>query len=110
MTREYGYVVTFWTNVPPHGRVWINKDVDWSIDSEEEGMSNRPAVVAEMSNSSVAIYVGSIWKRNGYGSMGISPPIHSSKRLALGPLNLGMLDDKLSIFMFAERRNPFASF
>ena len=63
MRREYGYVVTFWTNVPPHGRVWINKDVDWSIGSEEEGMSNRPAVVAEMSNSSVAIYVGSIWKR-----------------------------------------------
>jgi len=48
MKREYGYVVTFWTNVPPHGRVWINKDVDWSIGSEEEGMSN----------SSVAIYVG----------------------------------------------------
>tara|TARA_B100000586_G_scaffold237072_1_gene188195 strand:+ start:424 stop:669 length:246 start_codon:yes stop_codon:yes gene_type:complete len=47
--REYGYVVTFWANVPPHGRVWINKDVDWSIDSEEEGMSNRRAVVAEMS-------------------------------------------------------------
>ena len=53
MKREYGYVVTFWANVPPHGRVWINKDVDWSIGSEEEGMSN----------SSVAIYVGSIWKR-----------------------------------------------
>jgi len=49
MTREYGYVVTFWANVPPHGRVWINKDVDWSIGSEEEGMSNRRAVVAEMS-------------------------------------------------------------
>jgi len=63
MTREYGYVVTFWTNVPPHARVWINKDVDWSIGSEEEGMPNRPAVVAEMSNSLVAIYVGLIWKR-----------------------------------------------
>ena len=49
MTRESGYVVTFWTNVPPHGRVWINKDVYWSISSEEEGMSNRRAVVAEMS-------------------------------------------------------------
>jgi hypothetical protein len=48
MKRKYGYVVTFWPNVPPHGRVWINKDVDWSIDSEEEGMSNGPAVVAGM--------------------------------------------------------------
>ena len=63
MKRKYGYVVTFWANVPPHGRVWINKDVDWSIDSEEEGMSNRPAVVAEMSKEFGAIYVGSIWKR-----------------------------------------------
>ena len=33
------------------------------IGSEEEGMPNRSAVVAEMSNSLVAIYVGLIWKR-----------------------------------------------
>jgi hypothetical protein len=46
--RAYGYVVTFWAQVPPHGRVWISKDVDWPINSEEEGMSNGPEVLARM--------------------------------------------------------------
>ena len=48
--REYGYVVTFWGNVPLHGRVWISKDVDWPVTSEEEGLFGGPEVLAEMAD------------------------------------------------------------
>ena len=62
MKREYGYVVTLWTNAPPRGRVWIDKDVEWSIVKKRECQIDRQ-LSPECQNSSVAIYVGSIWKQ-----------------------------------------------
>jgi len=41
MKREYGYVVTLWTNAPPRGRVWIDKDVEWSIVKKRECQIDR---------------------------------------------------------------------
>ena len=48
LNRQFGYVVTFWGNVAPHGKVWISKDVEWPVDSEEEGMRSGLAVVSKM--------------------------------------------------------------
>ena len=49
LKQRYAYIVTFWGHIwPPYGRVWISRDVDWPIDSKEEGMSNGSAVVTNM--------------------------------------------------------------